>query len=128
MLGSISTAIAGLVKLPPGEATQQTLKFDGVWVGHGNITLIKQLDGYIILQGKDKVSTWWARGIINGNQVTCRGSGVTNNGMPFVYESSITFEGGILKDSWKAIFPEGKELQGDEKLKPVVVEVLQPTR
>lgn len=122
-MGTFSIANAGAVRIPSvsQHSPVHEMKFDGVWVGPGNVTLIKQLEGYVILQGKDKASTWWARGVISGNKLTCRGSGV-GNGSQFVYESSIVFENGTLKDSWKAIFPEGKELQGDDVLVRVEVE------
>ena len=127
MLGTLSVANAGAIKSASAseQPLTQVMKYDGIWAGPGNVTLIKQLDGYVILQGKDKASTWSARCVINGNKLACRGSGVSNVGQ-FVYESSMTFENGILKDSWKAIFPEGKELQGDDVLNRV--EVGQPDK
>jgi hypothetical protein len=124
MLIFISVSIAGITKLPPGSetSTTQKMKFDGIWAGPANVTLIKELNGYIILQGKDQASTWLARGVINGNQIICRGSGVTNGGHQFIYESSLTLKGAILQDSWKAIFSEGKELKGNDVLEKVEVE------
>lgn len=120
----ITYASIEIIKSPSDSSptTQKKMKVDGVWVGKGNITLIKQLDGYVILQGKDQISTWSAKGIINKNKILCRGSGVTNNGKHFIYESSLTLEGDVLKDTWKVIFAEGKEKKGKDLLKILKVE------
>jgi len=91
--------------------------FDGVWKGQGNVTLIKQLKRYVILQGKDAQSTWSAKGVIKGKQLICRGNGVTNGGNQFVYESTMTLKNGILIDQWKAIFSTEKTLEGKDELK-----------
>ncbi len=74
ILGTLSVANAGALRFPSGsqQPLSQVLKYDGIWAAPGNVTLIKQLDGYVILQGKDKASTWWARCVINGNKLTCR--------------------------------------------------------
>jgi hypothetical protein len=125
-----SIAHADIVRIPSdsGPSAKLEMTFDGIWVGPNNVTLIKQLDGYIVLQGKDSMSTWWARGVINGDTITCRGSGVTNNGDQFVYESTMELkDDDVLEDSWKAIFVEGKTLQGDDALKKVKVQVLDKT-
>lgn len=93
------------------------LTFDGIWLGPGNITLIKQFSGYVIFQGNDKVSSWSARGIIKGNQLICRGYGVTNTNKHFVYESIMTLKSNILEDKWKATFMDGEILEGKDDLK-----------
>lgn len=127
LLATLSTASAGLARVPPGseQSTPAEKRFDGIWLGPektGSVTLIKELRGYVILQGKDKVSTWWARGVISGNTMICRGSGATEDGQQFVYESSLTFKDGSLRDAWKAIFAEGQTLQGDDTLKKAEIE------
>lgn len=100
----------------PIDTVNVTKKFDGVWKGPGNVTLIKQLKGYVILQGKDAQSTWLAKGVIKGEQIICRGNGLTNKGTPFVYESMMTLKNGKLVDQWKAIFSEEKTLEGKDEL------------
>ncbi|MBF0137017.1 MAG: hypothetical protein H7833_09075 [Magnetococcus sp. DMHC-1] len=111
-VGNPDQASAGI-----GQRQSSELKFDGVWIGGDtNVTLIKELNGYIIFQGKDHISTWSAKGVINGDKITCRGTGITNEGHEFVYESMITYNNGILNDSWKAFFAGGKILEGNDKL------------
>jgi len=128
LVGNILIVTAGFVESPGNiSPSEKAITFEGIWVGPGNVTLIKQLDGYVIFQGKDNISTWWARGVIDGNKITCRGSGVTSIGIPFVYESDITLEGDILKDEWKAIFSGGKELQGNDKLKRIEINLPERT-
>ena len=119
----ISLAAATIVKVPAGsqQPEKKAVTFDGVWAGKGNITLIKQLDGFIILQGKDSTSTWSARGIIQGSTAVCRGNGITNKGVQFIYESTITLKGKTLLDSWKAVFIGGKEIKGKEMLEKVKI-------
>jgi len=67
VLGTISIARINVVELrsPSQPSTQQELQFDGIGVGLDNVTLIRQLDGCVILQGKDHVPTWWAKGAIS---------------------------------------------------------------
>jgi len=91
----ISTVTAGALQNRGGEQSSESAqKFDGVWVGRGNVTLVKGLKGYVILQGKDPTSTWSAKGIIHGNTLICRGTGEQNDGATLVYESTMTLEGG----------------------------------
>jgi len=96
---------------------ERELIFDGVWIGSSNVTLIKQLKGYVIFQGKDKATTWSARGVIKGNELTCHGNGVTNSGEQFVYKSIMILKNEILNETWKAIYPDGKVKEGKGKLK-----------
>ncbi|MEN8121545.1 MAG: DUF1987 domain-containing protein [Bacteroidota bacterium] len=98
-------------------AIEKELMFDGIWIGSANVTLIKQLKGYVILQGKDKASTFSAHGVINGNELICRGNGITNTEDHFVYESTMVFKREILTDKWKTIFPDGKVKEGKYELK-----------
>lgn len=129
LLGTLSTASASfevVVRQDGEQSTPAEKRFDGIWVGPektGSVTLIKELRGEVILQGKDRMSTWWARGVINGNTMICRGSGVTDDGQPFVYESSLTFKDGRLGETWKAIFHQGQELQGNDTLKKIELEI-----
>jgi hypothetical protein len=101
----------------PIDTVKTVKQFDGIWKGLANVTLIKELRGYVILQGKDAQSTWSAKCVIKENQLICRGEGVTNHDIPFVYESIMTFEKGILIDKWKAIFSTEKTLEGTDELK-----------
>ena len=128
LLGTISSSFASLSRSPSGsELTNSSeLIFDGVWTGIGNVTLIKQFDGHVVLQGKDSVSTWSATGVINGNTVICRGHGLTNEGQQFVYESAMTFKEGTLQDTWKVIFSDGKAIEGSDALEKL--EVRKPVR
>ena len=93
------------------------LMFDGIWLGSANVILIKQLKGHIIFQGKDKISTWSGHGVINENELTCRGHGMTNSDDHFVYESTMIFKNEVLIDKWKSIFPDGKVKEGKNDLK-----------
>ena len=125
LLATLSTASADLCCQAESSQPLPKSSFDGIWLGPektGSVTLIKELRGYVILQGKDKASTWWARGVISGNTMICRGSGVTDDGQPFVYESSLTFKDGSLRDAWKAIFADEQTLQGDDTLKKAEIE------
>lgn len=127
MVFGISAAASGDIRVPgSGGAAEQArppgLAFDGVWVGpaYGNVTLVKELKDTVVLQGKDNQSTWSARGIKSGKSLVCRGSGITNDGVEFVYESTITAKDGApgeLEDAWAATFPNGEVLRGKDVLK-----------
>jgi len=116
-----TTANAGLGIDRSGKtsAGDKNQKFDGVWVGKFSVSIIKQLKGSVVLQGKDKGTTWSALGSIKGNTLICRGRGVTNSGTQFAYESTIELRAGQLIDTWKAIYPDGKILKGKETLRAV---------
>lgn len=115
-LGLFSIAIAGIVNTDIKHPDNQKLKIDGIWVGKGNVTLIKQFDGYVILQGKDEMSTWHAKGVINNNTVTCRGSGESSNGKHFIYESTLTFKNNRLNDLWKVTYAKDIKVTGNDSL------------
>jgi hypothetical protein len=123
-------ANAGIgVPIGRAQSDDHKLLFDGVWVSpSGSVTLIKEFQGYVIFQGKDAISTWGAQGVIKGNKVVCRGSGMDDSGNHFVYESNIHFEGGSLKESWKAIFPGGKEMLGNDTYKQLDMKLPDQTR
>jgi len=116
-----TTATAGLDLTRSGEtsARDKKQKFDGLWVGKLSVTIIKQLKGSVVLQGKDRGTTWSALGSIKGNTLICRGRGVSNSGTPFAYESTIELRSGKLIDTWKAIYPGGRILTGKEELRTV---------
>ena len=96
---------------------KKELIFDGIWIGSANVTLIKQLKNHVIFQGKDKASTWSAQGVIMNNELTCSGSGITNSGEHFIYESSMIAKNEMLIEKWKATFPDGKVKEGKNDFK-----------
>ena len=100
-------------------AIEKELIFDGTWLDSSNVALIKQLKGYVIIQGKNKKSTWSAHGVIEGNELICRGNGVTVSDEHFVYESIMTFKKDILFEKWRRFFPEGKKMEGKSYLKSI---------
>ena len=116
------TAIVGGLLRPSQSTGKPAKKFDGVWLGKGNVTLIKEFESYILLRGKDAASTWSATGIIQGSRVICRGEGITNDSIRFVYESELTIKDSVIIDKWKASFPEGKTLEGEGELKELSLE------
>jgi hypothetical protein len=107
--------------------------FDGVWsIQTGkygkNAQLISEIvtpaetkekvrKSYVIY-GKDSWSTWSAIGVIEDGVLVSRGSGVTNNGISFIYESeiSIDLETGHLLDDWQATFSKSEKLKGKDVL------------
>jgi hypothetical protein len=95
--------------------------FDGVWASTANVTLIKEMKAHLILQGKDPESTWSAHCVKKGASAICRGSGVRNEGEPFVYESTMTLKGGGIEEAWKATFAENQAVEGKDTLKPVPI-------
>jgi hypothetical protein len=95
--------------------------FDGVWAKPGAVTLIKQFPKHLMLQGKDEASAWSAQCMLSEGRGTCRGSGYTITGQHFAFESQIALEGNGLRDRWRAVFADAKELTGDDLLQPVSV-------
>lgn len=96
-------------------------RFEGVWVKPGAVTLIKQFPRHLMLQGKDEASAWSAQCMLTGGQGTCRGSGYTITGQHFAFESQVVLEGNALRDRWRAVFADAKEITGDDLLQPVAV-------
>lgn len=96
-------------------------RFDGVWAKPGAVTLIKQFPKHLMLQGKDEASAWSAQCMLAEGRGTCRGSGYTITGQHFAFESQIVLEGNGLRDRWRAVFADAKELTGDDLLQPVAV-------
>ena len=107
------------------------MKFEGVWVGPSNVTMIKELKGYVLLQGMDDQSAWSAKCVVDGNRLTCRGSGASKvakgeskggeDFAEFAFESTITYAEARLRDHWKATFPAGKELEGTDFLRNIEI-------
>jgi hypothetical protein len=102
-------------QVPTGKA------FDGVWASAANITLIKEMRTYLIMQGKDAESTWSAHCVKKGASATCRGSGVRNEGEQFVYESTMTAKDGGIEEAWRATFAGAQVVEGKDALKPVPI-------
>ncbi len=113
-----ATALAEVrVISKPGEAspTPSSKKFDGIWMGPNNVTLMTDVGDAIVLHGKDAVSTWSATGIVTNDRVIVRGTGVTESDVHFGYESEVTLNpDGTVTDVWKAIFPGGRVQQGKD--------------
>jgi hypothetical protein len=120
-----------LLLLPASAGAQTPTKFEGIWAGPQNVTLIKELKGYAMLQGMDKMSAWSARCVADGDRLVCRGSGAArdaNESAEFAFESTVTRKGSTLSDDWKATFPAGKVLQGVDTLRPLELEKIAPAR
>lgn len=115
----LRTALAALAAAAAGQAAAQG--FDGVWAKPGAVTLIKQFPKHLMLQGKDEASAWSAQCMLADGRGSCRGSGYTITGQHFAFESQIALEGNALRDRWRAIFADGKDLNGDDLLQPVAV-------
>lgn len=115
----LRTALAALAAAAAGQVAAQG--FDGVWAKPGAVTLIKQFPKHLMLQGKDEASAWSAQCMLADGRGSCRGSGYTITGQHFAFESQIALEGSALRDRWRAIFADGKDLNGDDLLQPVAV-------
>ncbi len=96
-------------------------RFEGVWAKPGAVTLIKQFPKHLMLQGKDEASAWSAQCMLAQGRGTCRGSGYTITGQHFAFESEVSLEGNGLRDRWRAVFADAKDLTGDDLLQPVAV-------
>ena len=114
-LATAALCATSVAQVPTGK------NFDGVWAGAANVTLIKEMKGILILQGKDPESTWSARCAKKGSTAICRGSGIRNEGEQFVYESTLTLKDGGLEDAWKATFAENQSVAGKDLLKLVPI-------
>ncbi|MBX3602905.1 MAG: hypothetical protein KIS83_09445 [Rubrivivax sp.] len=121
----LRAALAALAAMAAGQAAAQSgaapAGFDGVWAKPGAVTLIKQFPKHLMLQGKDEASAWSAQCMLAEGRGTCRGSGYTITGQHFAFESQIALEGNGLRDRWRAVFADAKELTGDDLLQPVAV-------
>ncbi len=106
----------------------QDLRFEGVWARPGSVTLIKQFPKHLVLQGKDEASVWSARCVLGGGKAVCRGHGFTITGYDFAYESVVTLEGGGLRDTWRAVFPDAQDLTGNDLLRAVPLPAFEPGR
>ncbi len=106
----------------------QDLRFEGVWARPGSVTLIKQFPKHLVLQGKDEASVWSARCVLGGGKAVCRGHGFTITGYDFAYESVVTLEDGGLRDVWRAVFPDAKDLTGNDLLRSVPLPAFEPGR
>lgn len=115
----LRAALAAFAAAAAGHAAAQG--FDGVWAKPGAVTLIKQFPKHLMLQGKDEAAAWSAQCMLSDGRGTCRGSGYTITGQHFAFESEIALEGGGLRDRWRAVFADAKELTGDDLLQPVAV-------
>jgi hypothetical protein len=119
----LRAALAACAAAAAGHAAAQAAAqgFEGVWAKPGAVTLIKQFSKHLMLQGKDEASAWSAQCMLAQGRGTCRGSGYTITGQHFAFESEIALEGGGLRDRWRAVFADAKELTGDDLLQPVAV-------
>lgn len=82
------------------------------------MVVITKLPGYLVLHGKDHASTWTAQ-CLQKDMLVCRGSGVTVQGSPFVYESEMVARESRLSESWRATFADGRVLSDVDDLERV---------
>ncbi len=91
-----------------GQPFEGKRKFDGVWVDHGYVLLVKDLGGEAVLHGKDIYSAWSGRCQVKELEMSCKGKGETEKrevaeglvgGSTFNFEGSFKLKDGKLHES-----------------------------
>lgn len=116
LLGPLTATRAQAADGPSAATTAALARFDGAWGSKLGVSLIKAYSGYLLLTGRDTGSSWTAHCVLRGGNALCRGTGQTNDGQGFAFESTMALAGDRLIDDWRALFFEDNELKGKDAL------------
>ena len=115
----LSVALTFAVSVFLSNSVSSVAAADKSWAGTweasaGEIISVTEADGFLDLLGKDSISIYSCTGIIEGNSVSCYGSGKNHQAnQRFIYRSQLKLsaDGQVLEETWEAGFATGKEIK-----------------